>query len=56
MNSKTTQAVRGIALAVFAAVLFSNGLTGCSTVAGVGEDMEAAGDAIQDKANEEKNY
>lgn len=31
-------------------------LMGCNTVAGVGEDLEAAGDAIEDKAEEKKRY
>lgn len=31
-------------------------ISGCNTVAGVGEDVEAAGDAIEDKAEEKKNY
>ena len=30
-------------------------MTGCNTVEGVGEDMEAAGDAIADKADEERD-
>lgn len=31
-------------------------LAACNTVAGIGEDMESAGDAIEDKAEKEKRY
>lgn len=31
-------------------------LSGCNTTAGIGKDIEAAGDAIEDKAEEEKKY
>jgi predicted small secreted protein len=31
-------------------------LAGCNTMEGVGKDMEAAGDAIEDSASENKNY
>jgi len=31
-------------------------ITGCNTMEGVGKDMEAAGDAIEDSAQDSKNY
>jgi len=31
-------------------------LVGCNTMEGVGKDMEAAGDAIENSAQENKNY
>lgn len=31
-------------------------ITGCDTMEGVGEDMEAAGDAIENSAEDGKNY
>lgn len=31
-------------------------LTGCNTVEGVGKDVEAAGDAIEDSADKNKTY
>lgn len=31
-------------------------LAGCNTIAGVGEDMEAAGGAIEDAAEDNKSY
>jgi predicted small secreted protein len=31
-------------------------LVGCNTMEGVGKDMEAAGDAIEDSAKDNKNY
>ena len=32
------------------------GLSGCNTLSGVGADIEAAGDAIEDKAEKNKTY
>ena len=32
------------------------GLSACNTVEGVGEDVEAAGDAMEDSAERNKNY
>ena len=32
------------------------GPVGCNTTAGFGQDLEAAGDAIQNKADTEKGY
>lgn len=31
-------------------------LSGCNTMSGVGEDMESAGDAIEDSADKNKSY
>ncbi len=42
--------------ALFMALLFTLGLAGCNTMEGAGEDMEAAGDAIEDSASENKDY
>ena len=36
--------------------LFSIALYGCNTTAGFGADVEAAGEAIEGKAKEEKGY
>jgi predicted small secreted protein len=30
--------------------------SGCNTIEGMGKDVEAAGDAIEKKASENKNY
>jgi len=35
---------------------FALSLTACNTMEGVGQDMEAAGDAIEGEASENKNY
>ncbi len=37
-------------------VLMVLGLAACNTIEGVGEDMGAAGDAIDREAEESKNY
>ncbi len=38
-------------------IFFSIGmLAGCNTMSGVGEDIEAAGDAIEDSAEKNKSY
>ncbi|AFJ03174.1 putative small secreted protein [Methylophaga frappieri] len=42
--------------AAFLATLMMIGLSACNTVQGVGEDMEAAGSAINKKAEETKGY
>ena len=46
------------ALLLLLAVLGSSLVTlvGCNTTAGIGEDIEAAGEAINKKAEEEKKY
>jgi entericidin B len=44
-------------LPVFVVALFSlSALSACNTVEGAGEDIEAAGDKIEDSASENKNY
>ncbi|WP_334223970.1 entericidin A/B family lipoprotein [Thiosocius teredinicola] len=51
--------IRKITMTLFAAVMAFTALTtlsGCNTVAGAGEDIEAAGDAIENKAEKEKSY
>ncbi len=37
-------------------ILMTLGLAACNTIEGAGEDIEAAGDAIDDEAEESKNY
>ena len=39
-----------------AALFLPVAVAGCNTVAGLGADVEAAGDAIEDKAEESKKY
>lgn len=44
---------------VFALLLFfcfTLGITGCNTIEGIGKDVGAAGDAIENSASENKNY
>ncbi len=43
-------------ITLFLTLAFSLSLTACNTMEGVGEDMEAAGDAIEDSASENKQY
>lgn len=38
--------------ALLLAFLFGAGLAGCNTVEGFGEDLEAAGDNLEDEAEE----
>ena len=52
MLSKLTSS---IAVALFTLILML-GLNGCNTMSGIGEDLEAAGDAIEDEAEENKTY
>lgn len=42
--------------AFFMTLLFMLGLTGCNTIEGAGEDMKAAGEAIENSASENKDY
>jgi entericidin A len=44
--------MKRILLALLAAVVLSSAVTGCRTARGAGEDMEKAGQKIQDKADE----
>lgn len=47
-----TETIRRIGIVAAAASLF--GVAGCNTVEGVGEDIEAAGDAIEDGADDRR--
>jgi predicted small secreted protein len=44
--------MKRILIALLAAVILSSALTGCRTARGAGEDLEKAGQKIQDKADE----
>lgn len=37
-------------------LLFTLGLGACNTIEGVGEDLQAAGDTVDDEAEENKPY
>lgn len=41
---------------ILIAICFATVLTACNTVAGAGEDIEAAGDKIDETAEKNKNY
>ena len=41
--------------AAFALTMSTGMMTGCNTTEGFGEDLEATGEALSDKAREEKN-
>ena len=56
MNTSTTEKSKTTLIALAVAMLLSSGLAGCNTTAGFGQDVEAAGDAIEDKAQKEKGY
>jgi predicted small secreted protein len=40
--------IKKLVIALFAAALLVAGMTACNTVEGAGEDIESAGEAIQD--------
>jgi len=42
--------------AAFLSLFFIFGLAACNTIEGAGKDVEAAGDAVEDTARENKNY
>lgn len=42
--------MRSLSLAGAAALVFA--ISGCNTVEGIGEDVESAGDAVEDEASE----
>ena len=42
-------------LMLLGSVLTTAALTGCNTIEGVGRDVEAAGDAIADEAEDERD-
>jgi predicted small secreted protein len=44
--------MKRILIALVAAIVLSSAFTGCRTAHGAGEDMEKAGQKIQDKADE----
>jgi predicted small secreted protein len=44
--------MKRILLALLAAIVLSSAVTGCRTARGAGEDLEKAGQKIQDKADE----
>ncbi|KGM06272.1 hypothetical protein LP43_2146 [Methylophaga thiooxydans] len=43
-------------ITLFLTLALGLSLTACNTMEGVGEDVEAAGDAIEDSASENKQY
>ncbi|MGE0754970.1 MAG: entericidin A/B family lipoprotein [Alphaproteobacteria bacterium] len=48
--------VKKILLVSTVALLTLGNLSACNTIAGAGEDIEAGGDAIEDAAEDSKNY
>jgi predicted small secreted protein len=53
MTSETPRQALFLAAAGIAAVLL---LAGCNTTAGIGEDVEAAGDELEEAAESNKGY
>jgi len=49
-------AMRTLIGTLLIAVVASFGLNACNTTAGIGKDVEAAGDAIHEEAEEHKDY
>ena len=47
---------RSLMTVLIAAALLSIGLAGCNTTAGFGQDVKAAGSAIEGKATEDTEY
>lgn len=45
-----------LAIVLLTALVSSVALTACNTMKGVGQDVESAGDAIKDSAQEHKRY
>ena len=43
-------------LSIMLLALAAIGLTGCNTMAGAGRDVEAAGEAIEEEAEEHRGY
>jgi len=43
-------------IALFLSFCFTLTLVGCNTIEGIGKDVEAAGDAIENSASDNKNY
>jgi predicted small secreted protein len=54
MNDPSSRLWR-LVLAPFALAVVAV-LAGCNTTAGLGQDLEAAGEAIEDEAKEQKRY
>lgn len=52
MQSKTLSLI----LTALLLLILSIGASGCNTISGAGQDIEAAGDAIEDEAEENKTY
>ena len=50
MEMSLTETIRRIGVLALVACLY--GVAGCNTVEGVGEDIEAAGDSIEDEAGD----
>jgi len=50
------QNIKKLVPVVIISLLTLGGLAGCNTVEGVGKDLEAAGDAIEDSASDNKGY
>ncbi len=48
--------MRTLLLALVAVFAVPLGLTACNTTAGIGADIEAAGEAIEDEAKDNKRY
>lgn len=44
------------AITLLLSLCFTLALTGCNTIEGIGKDVGAAGGAIENSANENKNY
>lgn len=43
-------------IAVFLMLCFTLALTACNTMEGIGKDVEAAGDALENSAKDNKSY
>lgn len=56
MNTAYPIPRKALPTALLACALLVLALGGCNTVAGLGEDVEAAGGAVEQKAEEEKGY
>lgn len=56
MNIKTGSKLSTLLLVILMAGSSLVALSGCNTTAGMGKDLEAAGEAINEEAEEEKKY
>lgn len=50
IHNSQRRIMKRVLMGFFAAILLVVGLTGCNTMQGAGEDIEDAGEAIQDTA------